>query len=216
MNAGASEAEVLRGMIPELVAEGYEVFVNPRPPLAPAFLGDLRPDAIAIRGDKKLMVEIVSIPSADKKLERLRTALKDQQDWELKVVVLSPATAPDVLQVQTLDVIGQRIAEMQELVASKHFGPALLLGWAAFEASGRKLLSEEFRKPQTPRRLVSVLAGEGYLTPSEADRLRRLADKRNAFIHGELEEQIGAEDVQQLIVILETMLLIIEKGPENV
>jgi hypothetical protein len=216
MKAGASEAEVLRGMIPELVAEGYEVFVNPRPPLAPAFLGDLRPDAIAIRRDKKLVVEIISIPSADKKLERLRTALKDQPDWELKVVVLSPATAPDVLQVQTPDVIKQRIAEMQELVAGKHFGPALLLGWAAFEASGRKLLSVEFRKPQTPRRLVSVLASEGYLTPSEADRSRRLADKRNAFVHGELEEEIGAEDVQQLIVILETMLLMIEKGPENV
>jgi REase_AHJR-like len=212
----AAEAEVLRGVIPELVAEGYDVFVNPRPPLAPAFLGDLRPDAIAIRDDKKLVVEIVSFPGADKKLERIRTVLKDQPNWELKVVVLSPATAPDVLPVQTPDVIRQRVSEMQELAATGHFGPALLLGWAAFEASSRKLLAEQFKRPQTPGRLVSVLASDGYLTPSEADRLRELAGKRNALIHGELEAEIGAGDVQELIAILETMLLMIEKGPENV
>jgi REase_AHJR-like len=216
MNAVTLEAEVLRGVIPELIAEGYDVFVNPGPPIAPAFLGDLRPDVIAIRGDKKLVVEIVMRPGVDKKLERLSTLLKGQPNWELRVVLVSPATAPDMVEVRTPDVIRQRVSEMQELVANRHFGPALLLGWAAFEASARKLSSEEFRRPQTPGRLVSVLAGEGYLTPSEADRLRRLAEKRNAFVHGELEAMIGAEDVQQLIEILETMLLMIEKGPENV
>jgi hypothetical protein len=216
MDAGALEAEVLRGMIPELVAEGYDVFVNPGPPIAPAFLGDFRPDMIAIRADKKLVVEIVTRPGVDKRLERLSTLLKGQPSWELRVVLVSPATAPDIDQAQTPDVIRRCVSEMQELVANRHFGPALLLGWAAFEASARKLASEQFRRPQTPGRLVSVLAGEGYLTPSEADQMRRLAEKRNALIHGELEAEIGAGDVQQLIAILETMLLMIEKGPENV
>jgi REase_AHJR-like len=216
MSAGALEAEVLRWVIPELVAEGYDVFVDPRPPVAPAFLGDLRPDAIAIRPDKKLVVEIVSRTGTDKKLERLSSLLKDQPNWELRVVLASPATALDVLPVQTPDVIRQGISEMRELVANGHFGPALLLGWAAFEASSRKLLSEQFRRPQTPGRLVAVLAGDGYLTPSEADALRGLAKKRNAFVHGELQAEIRAADVQELIAILETMVKMIEVGPENV
>lgn len=51
----ASEKEVLRGIIQDLEAEGYEVFPDPRPPLAPDFLKEIRADAIAIRSDKKLL-----------------------------------------------------------------------------------------------------------------------------------------------------------------
>jgi REase_AHJR-like len=216
MNAEATEAEVLRGVIPELEAEGYDVFVRPRPPLAPAFLGDHRPDAIAIRGDKKLVVEIVSRPGADKKLERLSSLLKDQPSWELRVILVSPTTVPEILEVQPTAAIRQRITEVRKLADEGHLGPALLLGWASFEAASRSLLADVFRTAQTPGRLISVLAGDGYLTPSEADRLRSLAQMRNSFAHGKLQAEIGSEDLQQLIAILETMLLMIEKGPENV
>jgi hypothetical protein len=216
MNAEATEAEVLRGVIPELVAEGYDVFVHPHPPLAPAFLGDLRPDAIAIRADKKLVVEIVSRPGTDKKLERLSSLLKDQPSWELRVFLVSPTTVPEILEVQPTAAIRWSIAEVRKLAEEGHLGSALLLGWASFEAASRSLQADVFRTAQTPGRLVSILAGDGYITPSEADTLRRLAKKRNAFVHGELQEEIGAEDVQELIAILETMVKMIEVGPENV
>lgn len=216
MNAAASEAEVLRGVIPELEAEGYDVFIRPRPPLVPAFLGSFQPDAIAIRSDKKLLVEIVSRPNADKELERLRGLLKDQPSWELRVILISPTTVPDSLAVQTPAAIRQRIDEMQKLIQEGHASSAFLLGWASFEAASRLLLMEQFRRPQTPGRLVDVLAGSGYLTPSEADRRRPMAKKRNAFVHGELQADIGAEDVQQLIAVLQTILEMIEKGAQNV
>jgi uncharacterized protein YutE (UPF0331/DUF86 family) len=215
MNAAASEAEVLRGVIPELEAEGYDVFIRPRPPLVPAFLGSFQPDAIAIRSDKKLLVEIVSRPNADKKLERLRGLLKDQPSWELRVILISPTTVPDSLEVQTPGAISQRIDEMQKLIQEGHASSAFLLGWASFEAASRLLLAEQFRTPQTPGRLIDVLAGIGYLTPSEADRLRRLAKKRNAFIHGELQAEIEADDVQQMIAVLQTLLEMIETGPQD-
>jgi hypothetical protein len=216
MNPEASEAEALRGVIPELEAEGYDVFVRPNPPLVPAFLGGFQPDAIAIRSDKNLLVEIISKPGTDHKLERLRGLLRDQPNWELRVVLVSPTTVPDPLEVQTPDAIKRRVAEMQKLITEGHAGPALLLGWALFEAASRKLLVEQFRRPQTPARLVNVLAGDGYLTPLEADRLRLLAKKRNAFVHGELQADIGADDVQQLIEVLQTMLEMIEKGSQHV
>jgi REase_AHJR-like protein len=216
MNAEAAEAQVLMGVIPELEAEGYDVFVHPRPPVAPAFLGDFQPDAIAIRADRKLVVEVVSRPGIDKKLQRLSSLLKDQPSWELRVILVSPTTVPEVLDVQPPAAIRQRITEMRKLADEGHPGPALLLGWASFEAASRSLQADEFKTAQTPGRLIDVLAGDGYLTPIEADQLRSLAKKRNAFAHGKLQAEISSKEVRELLSILETMLLMIEKGPENV
>jgi hypothetical protein len=59
MTLRGAEAEVMRGLIPELQAEGYEVFVEPGPLLAPVFLEGLRPDAIALKEGKKLLIQFV-------------------------------------------------------------------------------------------------------------------------------------------------------------
>ena len=67
----------------------------------------------------------------------------------------------------------ERRALVERLLEQGFVGAAFLLGWASFEAAGRALMVEEFRKPQTPGRLVELLAGAGYLTPTEADRLRQ-------------------------------------------
>src|ERR1700722_6531703 len=97
MNAEATEAEVLRGLIPELEAEGYDVFVRPRPPLAPAFLSGFQPDAIAIRADKKLVVEVVSTPGTDNNLVQLSGLFKGQLSGDFWIILLSPTSFRDVL-----------------------------------------------------------------------------------------------------------------------
>jgi uncharacterized protein YutE (UPF0331/DUF86 family) len=209
MNSTASEAEVLAGLIPQLEAEGYEVFIEPRPPLAPPFLANVQADAIAIRSDKKLLIEVVrESTQARGKLERLRQLIKDQPGWELRAVLISPATSPVSLPLQTQETIVENVQEIQKLLAGGFIKPALLLGWASFEAAARATMPEQFRKPQTPGRLVDLLAGAGYLTPSEADNLRQLAKSRNAFVHGQLDIPISEDDVQQLISVLNTLLVI--------
>lgn len=200
----ASEKEVLRGIIQDLEAEGYEVFPDPRPPLAPDFLKEIRADAIAIRSDKKLLIEIVHETGQESgKLERLRRLLKERPGWELRVVLVSPATAPKSLPVQSAEAITKSIHEAQRLADIGFLGPGLLVGWASLEAAARRLITSQFSKPQTPRRLVDVLAEAGYITPSEADRLRELVKLRNAYIHGDLSAVVTKEDVQQMISILQ-------------
>jgi REase_AHJR-like len=217
MTPETTEAEILRGVVAELGSQGYEVFVQPRPPLAPSFLGNVRPDAIAIRGDKKILIEITrKSGDAEKKTEQLRNLLKDQPDWELRVIWISPASANESLQVQSSAAIRKNIDEIKMLVSGGYFGAALLLGWASFEAASRALITDQFKKPQSPARLVEVLAAAGYITPSEADRLRGLAKKRTYFIHGQLQIEIASQDVQEMIAILNTMLEMIEKGPANI
>jgi uncharacterized protein YutE (UPF0331/DUF86 family) len=206
MSLNPSEREILRGMIPELTAEGYEVFVSPAPPLAPAFLKDFRADAIAFGKDKNLVIEFVHESSSDgQKLERVSDLIRDRPDWELRAVLVSPATAPKSLAVQSAEAIAENIEEMAQLTAGGFLRAALLLGWASFEAVARALMTEKFEKPQTPGRLIGLLASEGYLTPSEADRLRELARARNAFIHGELDTEISENEVRSFSSILTTL-----------
>lgn len=215
MNAGASERAVLTGLLPELEAEGYEVFLAPGPPLAPAFLQGIRPDVIAIRDDKKLVVEIVGRSGTGERLERLARLVRDQPGWELRVVVVSPATIPVELPVQSTDAIARQIEQVDRLVEQGFFSAALLLGWAAFEAAARAVMTDAFRYPQTASRLVEYLAGEGYVLPSEAARLRDIAKTRNALTHGELDATVTPDDVRTLVDVLRMLVGLIEERQAN-
>jgi uncharacterized protein YutE (UPF0331/DUF86 family) len=99
----------------------------------------------------------------------------------------------------------ERIAEIRQLITTNNLSPALLLAWASFEAVGRMLAPDQFQRPQSPGRLVQLLASEGYLTPTEADKLRTLATKRNTIIHGELQTAVSREDVEDFARILDTL-----------
>jgi hypothetical protein len=57
----AAESEILRSVLPELEAEGYEVYPHPNPPIVPAFLGAHTPDAIALGPDKGAVASCVGI-----------------------------------------------------------------------------------------------------------------------------------------------------------
>jgi uncharacterized protein YutE (UPF0331/DUF86 family) len=78
-------------------------------------------------------------------------------------------------------------------------GAALLLAWAALEASARANAPETFSRPQSTARLVEVLANEGQITPSEADRLRDISRKRNLLAHGDFQTAVSADEVLELL-----------------
>jgi uncharacterized protein YutE (UPF0331/DUF86 family) len=201
------ELDVLQDLVPELEADGFDVYIHPNKPLIPGFLGDFRPDALAIRADKSLVVEVLRrSPHASKRLERITALLQGQKKWELRVVWIDPTSDQETLQVQDIAAMQARILEIKQIAASGHIEPAMLMAWATFEALARAVLTKQFGRPQTPDRLIQILAGEGYLTPTEADGLRALAEKRNKLIHGELQVRVSAKELQDFASVLETML----------
>ncbi len=170
------------------------------------------PDVIARRSDKNLAVKVIRESSeSKKKAEKIASLFKGQDDWELRVVWVTPAAPVRKVQTQTLATIRKRIRDIKVLVNAGHSGPALLLAWATLEAIGRVLASKQFQRPQTPGRLVQVLATEGYLTPTEADNLRLLADKRNKLIHGELQTRITKSEVNRFVDVLSMMVKMARK-----
>lgn len=201
------ELEVLDHQVRELEAEGYEVFVRPNRSLIPAFLGDFQPDAIALGGDRNLVIEVVRQSSdAVRKLEKIRELLSNQPKWKLQVVLVEPTSSAKTLQIQDINAIRRRIGEVEQLIEAQHAGSAMLIAWATFEALARVLLTKQFGRPQTPGRLVQVLAGEGYITPSEADKLRALAEKRNRLIHGDLQVEVSEAEIADFGGVLKAML----------
>ena len=198
-----SEEQVLQREIERLESEGYDVFVHPRAPLVPEFLGDFVPDAVATGRGKKIVLEVAK-PSTQKseRLKDVAARFAQQREWELKVLFVTPTSSGTTLPVQSRQAIEEALGEIEQLREVKALRAAFLLAWATFEAEGRASIQGRFDRPQTPGRLVEVLGQEGLLTPSETDQVRALSEKRNRLIHGDLGVDISADDLQRLIGVL--------------
>ncbi len=200
------ETNFMQNLIPELQAQGYEVYLQPTAPVVPDFLAHLRPDAIAIGKGKKIIIELVTSESSrQKKTEALANLVKQHPEWELRVLVVTPANRTDDLRIQSMEEIQTFLKEVRDLEMGGHTTGALLLAWGTFEAISRRLVFSDFARPQSPGRLVQLMAQDGYITPSEADRLRALAQKRNAIIHGNLDVRADRTDVTEFRQILERL-----------
>ena len=205
------EADVLESIVPQLEAEGFEVYSHPSASLLPSFMQSDPPDAIALREDKKLAIEVVRRgPATQKRLEKFRELLAGRRDWELRVYWISPANTPEAIETASGKDIEQSLKVIEQLTSEGSHGAALLMAWATLEALGRALLPEKLARPQTAGRLVEALAGEGYVTPSEADRLRELAKVRNQLAHGGLRAKATSRDIKSCTATLKTLLKLLE------
>ena len=133
MSQEATESILLESVVPDLEADGYEVFPRPRAPLLPAFMRGYRPDAIAYRKDRKLAIEVLR-PGVPSKLGDL---LSERKDWELRVYWVSSSGAAARIEPASRASIERTITTVEDLVGDGRTQPALLMAWAVFEATGR-------------------------------------------------------------------------------
>jgi uncharacterized protein YutE (UPF0331/DUF86 family) len=206
MSVDAIENVVLERLVPDLKSQGYDVFVHPSKQMVPPFLGAYVPDIIALREDKNLVIEIKHRSGrAENVLKDLAKSFEGQNRWEFRIVWVSPSETEGDLTLQSGETISTRLKEISRLLDAGFVDSAMLMSWATFEAIGRKLMAKEFSRPQTPGRLIQVLAKEGYITPDEGDVLRQLADTRNRFIHGELTVEASRAQVESFVKILSSL-----------
>ena len=210
------EAAVLETFLPDLEAEGFAVFVHPSPKMLPPFLRAHRPNAIAFKEGRKLAIEVVT-PQDDSaaRMERLRKLLEEHGDWKLEVLYASPQIAKQ-LPVASRATIEDQLDRI--LKAFEEVGPtaSLLIAWSVFEAAARSMMPDTLGRPQTPVRLLDVLAADGTVTPDEADALRRLGRLRNEAAHGRLDVEVTREDLEILIGATRTVLDVADSDRENV
>lgn len=206
MSLAAQEAMLFTRIVPELEAEGFDVRLRPSSEQLPTFMRDYTPDAIALKKGRNIAVEVLRNDDASKR--RLRTLEKlfsGHKDWELQVYWIDRSTTPKPLERVSRSTIEKSIRSLEKLVTNGQYAPAMLMAWAIFEATARTLMPDEFQRPQTPGRLVEILASNGHLTPTEADELRKFVSSRNNLIHGGLETSVSGREIRSFTRILKTL-----------
>nr|WP_321507938.1 DUF1508 domain-containing protein [uncultured Celeribacter sp.] len=185
---------LLDATVRKLSAEGYSVVVEPEQSILPPILQGFRPDAVAIGKEPKLIVEIATESQASAaRVKSLQESLKKISGWKLHLV-LSRVGREDLLAAVSDNRIARTLNKAVE-VADIEPQAGLLLCWAAFEALSRARRPSEFSRPQSPGRIIDRFSARGIISSHEASFLRKLANMRNAIIHGDLVHGVSKRDV---------------------
>lgn len=187
MNATHSEQAIRDNVVRRLIADGYDVLVEPGPDQLPVELAHFRPDILARRGDENLIVEIKRQFDrlAAGQIEAMARAVWSKPGWSFELAVVSPDdTGVDA--VWTPAEIAARLAEAEALMEHDHAEAALLLLVAAAEAAGRRLADAEQVAVQRwhPRALFRQLVHVGLLDRAALPVLDHAVTMRNRLKHG--------------------------------
>lgn len=213
VSQGGLEEAVFQALLPNLEAEGFQVFVHPSPTILPPFMGTVQPDAVAMKPDRKIAIEVMSGGRhAESRIRQWQMLFCDHPDWELRVIYAPPRTADADISVAPKASVLENLDRVLQIFDNAGPLPALLTGWSVFEAAARNVVSENLERPQQPARLIERLASEGYVTPDEASSLRRLGRLRNQAAHGRLDIPLRREDVEDLVATTRALL---ETAPES-
>lgn len=212
MSASSSRIEeaALQAVVPSLEAEGFQVFVQPTRRMLPSFMERYQPDAIAVRPDKKVALEVLANSAQTggyrERVTRLQAMFADHPDWEFRVIYAPESDAAEDIPVSPREAIEELLARVEAAYDAMGPAAALLAAWAAFEAAARALAPNVYGRPQPTSRLIEGLAGEGYITPDEADIIRQVSRFRVQIAHGRLDLVPAREHVGGLIRITREML----------
>ncbi|MCB8879914.1 hypothetical protein ACELLULO517_06685 [Acidisoma cellulosilytica] len=207
------ERAVLQAVIPGLEAEGFEVFLQPGAQLLPPFMAGYRPDAIALKPGRKIAIEVTA-GGGDRPnrpaLQKIQAIFASQRDWEFQILYAPPSSSDPDLAPEPKEAIFATLRRLPSLLDQGGAVAALLTGWSAFEAAARRLMPDDFERPQSPSRMLETLAFSGAVTPDEADLLRDLGRRRNQAAHGKLDVTITPAQLEQLIAVTRVLLELTE------
>lgn len=205
----ASSAEARERAVLDLLREryegnGYSFFAYPPAQLVPNFMEGYRPDAIAMRDDDRIAIEVKQRSRQDaKQLARVAERFASHPNW--KFVVVSDEVLPDfeALGISSPEAIEGQLTEAEQLVRAEHYRAAFVLGWAIIEALARALQrgGEMGSQSRSPREVAEILERNGYIGFEEGRRLRNLVNLRNATVHGDFGVNVDKSAVEDLLQI---------------
>lgn len=201
-----SERATLEKMSKIWTDQGFQVFIQPSGSILPDFLQRYKPDAVLLKGDDKVLVEVIrkGQPHAEERVRRLKGLIANQNEWRLEVVY----SGENVLAVRRvgLDRIIESLESAENLL-TKEPRASLLLLWASLEATVRNIFPNQTSRPQSPGRIIELLAGSGEVTPSEAQGLRQLMNLRNRVIHGELNAVVRSSEIKPMLQMVRQLVV---------
>jgi len=184
------ERRKIREVAREYRRAGYEVVVEPSGRQVPAFLGDYRPDLIAVGDQESVVIEVKSTRGFDRSEENREIAARvaKQPGWRFELVVTGPRRERQIEEQEPWDlpVVDSYLERVRRLLDTEDREAAFLLLWANAEALLRRVALKEGVPVArlSPTQLVKELATQGLLERFDYFALEKAATFRNALAHG--------------------------------
>ncbi len=210
------ESNVLKNLQQVSEARGLKFYVNPPRDVVPDFLGDFRPDAMALGPQGGIVIEVKhrGTPKSDRRLNEIAKRVSAQKGWEFRAIYIpQPIDQAPAVAKPTQQQLGAAFDQIEALTNGGHHAAALLMAWAALELLVR--LANTNSEAGTPRALsplqaIQALAEGGYLENEAADNLRKMVKLRNAVAHGDLSVDVQEGQVKSLLKQLRTIAADVE------
>lgn len=203
------ERRKIREVAREYRRAGYEVLIEPAGPEVPMFLGDYRPDLIAIGERESVVVEVKSTRGFDRSEANREIAARvaKQEGWRFELVVTGPQRERQLGEQQPwgLPVVDSHLEQVRKILDTEKREAAFLLLWADTEALLRRVALREGISVGrlSPTQMVRELTTQGLLDRFDYVALEKAATFRNVLAHG-----IGSPEVEP--ALLDTLLRVIE------
>lgn len=171
-------------------ADGYQFFIEPPSDIVPKFLRSYRPDAIAIRADVSVIIEIKSTRSDREhpKLSQIAAAVAPEPHWKFVVYTLDEEDSANTLNAPKLDTLADRLQEIDDLIAKGFQKPAGIMSWSVLEGLHRIIATRDNQvasRPFSPIQTIQFLEMNGLVNYDEGKFLRDFVKIRNAVLHGD-------------------------------
>lgn len=193
--------------------KGYQVVVAPSKSDLPEFLADYQPpDLIAQNQEEIVVIEVKSRTtlSQSRDLPAKALAIQERPGWRFELVVTNPPEELIKDEYQPLDVqnILDQLARTNELIHLGYYDAALILNWAAAEATMRLLGEREGIKVKervsfsTAKTLFSL----GLLSQEDYQTLEKAVELRNAIVHGYQATTVDSKFIDSLKDVIRNLL----------
>lgn len=205
------ELETLHRVKPRYEKEGFQFLIAPESSELPDFLAGFRPDAIAKRGDERVVIEVKSTSrAADESaiVKFLAGEIPKHEGWRFEVIVAEKERDRSAMQVPTKDELAAELDSVKTLIEQGEYKVALPYAWGLLEAISRKLVFDERDRTTRflPRTVVEKLTSEGYLNDEMHERLLEISNLRNQIVHGFMGVDVSREKLQTLLSVIQKLI----------
>lgn len=200
------EQKLLSELCQKYLKDGYKFIISPNINQLPEFFGSYRPDAVALKDEHKIAIEIKqrAYNKKENSLKEIKKIFDGHADWRLIVTYLGsdPLSRIEIPRASRHD-IQEQILSVRSLLEQGHNRAALVMAWSLLEAVLHYIQVDTGKRPRTPGTVLQEFATLGYVDPELEMKLRELINLRNKIVHGHVNLEPSVEDVKIILLVLE-------------
>jgi uncharacterized protein YutE (UPF0331/DUF86 family) len=197
-----AEEQFLESLRARYEDQGFTFTVAPDSRELPDFLGSYTPDAVARKPGLNIAIELKRhhTSATQYSLQKIRRLFEGHPDWQFNVVFMGTDPLERItIPTATPAMIRARMDEVRALNGQGHHRAAFVMAWALLETALQLVGGGLTSKPRTPGTVVQTLAMNGYIDADMERRMRPLIEVRNRIVHGDLNAEPAAADVELVL-----------------